>query len=317
MQKKLKEQVDAFVAFVKFCKDNNIVWQNVEAFVTMLAGLELKIESIDSTEEAQEANKKGVTLTKRQKKTAMASQADAVALTAQSYARSKNDNELYSELAVNYSGILGAKDQEALVTSQRVYNIVNALPKEDLEKFGITEAVLDTLSDAIDVFAAVRPTTRNVKTRKEALTKNCKQLVSEGNDIMRKDLLKIGRQFKASHPDFYFGLVANAKVISSNIHCKLRITAKDSRTELPLTGAIVDIEGTGLQGVTDMKGKCTVTMVPAGKHAIALMKTGYERTVIEDVDFRKGKSTTLTANMDEVPVGSRSSKEVKEKLAVK
>lgn len=317
MEKKLKVQVDAFVAFVKFCKDNNVVWQNVEAFVTMLAALELKIESIDSTEEAQEANKKGVTLTKKEKKTAMASRADAVGLGAQAYARSINDNELYSELSVSYSGINYANDQESLTIARRVYNVVSGLPKEAIAKFGITEAVLETLKDAIDVFAEVRPSTRNVKTRREALTRNCEQLVNEGNDIMRKDLLKIGRQFKATHPDFYFGMVANAKVINRHIHSKLRITAINDENKTPLTGVIVEIENTGLQGVTDMKGKCTITMVPEGKHVVQLLKTGYEKAVIDGVDFKKGKSTTITAKMAELPVASRSSKDLKEKVVLK
>jgi hypothetical protein len=114
---------------------------------------------------------------------------------------------------------------------------------------------------------------------------------------MRKQLLKIGRQFKKSNPDFYAGLVANAKVINNNIHSKIRLTVFDDVTEKVLDKALVVIDGTTIQGQTDAKGKITLSKVPEGKYNVIITKDNYIKMVLEDVVFQRGHSITRTVGM--------------------
>lgn len=47
----------------------------------------------------------------------------------------------------------------------------------------------------------------------------------EENDIMRKEILKFGRFFKSSNPDFYNGLRSSDKLMYSNTNTKIRVEA--------------------------------------------------------------------------------------------
>jgi len=298
MEKKLQQSVDSFNAFTKFSRENELVWISVTAYGIALTALELKVKSIIVTESQQEENNKGVTRTKDEQKSEMANEAIGVAQALQGYAISIGDNDLFDLMSTSYTNIYRVKNSEAIAAAQRVFDTASALPIASLQPFGISATVLTTLKTSIENFIAVAPSTRNVKAHRLVLTKNLTQLVKEANTLMRKNLLKIARQFKKTNPDFYAGLVGNAKVIRHTLHARLRLTVTDAKTKNVLPGALIEIEGTELKGMTDMKGKCTVTLVPAGMQTITVKKTGYEVYVMKDVEFKKGKAVTAAIAME-------------------
>lgn len=297
MKKHLKEQVDAMNAFKKFCRDNNLVWQAVVGFANGLTGLDVKIQSILNTESQQEENNKGVARTKTEKKEDMANEAVAVAHALQAYAVSISNATLYDLMSVVFTTIMKSKDSAAISACKLVHSTATGLPSAAIEAFGVSETVLDTLSNSIAVFETASPTTRNVITNKTVLTGNLKKLVGEGNTIMRKQLIKIGRQFKKTNPDFYEGLVANAKVINNNVHSKIRLIVLDDVTNMPVANADVEIEGTDLRGKTDSKGRLTISRVPEGKRNVTITKANYMSMTLEEVNFQRGHSITRTVEM--------------------
>lgn len=297
MDKKLQESVDSFNAFTRFSKDNETIWTPVTAYGTGLTALELKVKTILTTESQQEENNKGVTRTKDEQKIEMANEAVGVAQAQQGYAMSIGDSTLFDLMSTPYSSIYRVKNPSAIAAAQLIYDTAKALPIVSLQPFGISAAVLDTLKTSIENFTAVAPSTRNVKAHRLVLTKNLTKLVKEANTIMRKNLLKIARQFKKTNPDFYAGLVANAKVIASSTHAKIYLTVSDQKTGVPLTGALVEIEGTVLKGLTDMKGKCTVTRVPEGIRNVTVKKTDYDVATLFAVEFKRGKSVRRIVTM--------------------
>ncbi|MFI5218651.1 MAG: hypothetical protein ACHQNT_04110 [Bacteroidia bacterium] len=298
MKKHLKEKVDAMTAFKNFCDQNQIVWSAVVAFATAIAALGVKIQSIFTTESQQEENNKGVTRTKGQKKTDMANEAVAVAEGLQAFAIDSGNEQLYDSMGIAFTTIMKAKDPGAISKCQLVFDTASGIPIIDLQPYGISATVLNTLDTAIEDFTAASPTTRNVETHKTVLTNNLTKLVSEGNTIMRKQLLKIGRQFKITNPDFYEGLVANAKVITNSVHAKIRIMAVTGDPAFAVEGATVTISGTDLKGVTDAKGKCTITKVPAGERVVTVVKDTM-RTQLT-VNFQRGHSITRTVELKTV-----------------
>lgn len=300
MKRILKEQVDAMNAFENFCSENSEIWSSTTAFGIALTALRLKINSIYSTESRQEQNNKGVTHTKAEKKAELANSTVAVSNAMQAYALSINDQVLFNQMGVTYSKIYYLKNETAISAAELVLEKVQSFPAEELEPFGITDAVKDTLASVIENYKSVASSTRNVIVERMVLTSNLDKLVKEGNVIMRKNLLKQGRQFKAAYPDFYAGMVANAKVINKNTHAKMRLTVRDESTKQPLAGVLIEISETPLQGMTDMQGKCTITNVGEGKHEVVLKKTNYAVYTIEDVDFKRGKAVNVTVFMQSV-----------------
>lgn len=306
MKKNLKMYYDTFRAVQNYCNQHNVVWQFLLAFVNAFAAFGVKIQSIETTEAQQEEDNKGVTRTKAEKKQALANEATAVAQALQAFARQTGNNELYSLMDIPYSEITRAKASEAISKGELIVSTLGNYPMEELEPYGISDAVKETLVQAIDSFRSAAPTTRNVITRKTVLTNNCEQLVKEANTIMRIELLKIARQLKKTNPDFYQGLVANAKLINHTVHAKIRLKATDDATGMPIVGGEVTIEGTALTGTFNERGECTITLVPAGKRNVTISHPNYDNKVLPQVNFQRGhsitKAITLIPQYDIPPV---------------
>lgn len=313
MKKSLKDQLNAFIAFKQFCEENKIVWENTAAFLNAFGAFVTKIESIFSTEAEQEENNKGVTRSKDEKKLQLTTLAMSVGQAVQGYAIANNNPELFEKMNISPSDIYRAKASTAISKAQLIFATASDLPQAEIEPYGITAAVLNSLKGAISIFEVACSSTRLMVTHKTILTDDLTDLVGEANTIMRKQLLKIGYQYKATYPNFYEGMKLNSKVIRTTVHTKLKLTAVDSETQRALTGVLAEIEGTALKGVTDMEGKCTITEVPEGKHNVILRKTDYEVAVIDGVDFKRGKSATVNAAMIE-KVGANRSKGIREKV---
>lgn len=297
MKKSLKVKLNAFLVFKQFCESNRITWESNTAFFNAFAAFETKIQSILSTEAEQQENNKGVARTKAEKKLQLTNLAVSIAAALQGYAIDTDNPALYDQMNITPTDIYRAGATNAISNALLVADTARELDAAAIAPYGITTTVISALDAAIDKYTTTSASTRNVIVNKSLLTADLTELVNEANVIMRKQLIKIGFQFKVTDPNFYAGMVQSAKLIEANIHTKLKLTAVDGESQQPLTGVIVEVEGTGLQGVTDMYGKCTVTEVPEGPHTIRLMKTNYDQTVIEGVEFKRGKSTTLKVAM--------------------
>lgn len=299
MQKKLKENYDALVSVNDLCKKYSEIWQFITAFVSALAAIGIKIESILNVAAQQEKNTTGVAVTKGTKKRGMAKIAVAIAQGLQAYGESIQDPDLIKEMSISYTEIkiMDAKNAPALAMCMLILSTASGLPQADMLKFGISPVVLQTLTDSIASYSAVQESTRAVKTNKTKLTKNLSTLVKEGNSIMRKEILKIARQFEITNPDFYYELLDAAKVQTQNIHSKIRIFAVEENGT-PIENAMVTISGSALTGKTDADGKCTITKVTEGTRTVTVSKPGkFEDKVFADLNFQRGKSINRKAVM--------------------
>jgi hypothetical protein len=301
MRKKLSEQLDAMIEFQGFCNkpDNIPVWEHLTAFADGLSKLDLKIKEIILTSSKQEANNKGITKAKKESKIDMANKASAIAAGLQSYSVTEDNLKMFFLMDISFSRIMKAKDGSATGACKLIYDTANGLPMEDIEPFGISEVVLNSLDESIENYNAISPSTGIVIVNKTNLTIKCARLVKEANTIMRKQLLKMGKQFRKSHPDFYRGIIFSARVQHHAVHSKIRITAVNGEDETAIENVLVEIAGTDLKGFTDAKGKITLSRVPEGEREVTLTKeNSFRKVVLKDVKFQRGKSITRRVDMD-------------------
>ncbi|MEO5569368.1 MAG: hypothetical protein ABIT08_06315 [Bacteroidia bacterium] len=300
MRKRLKEQTDSMTAFFNFCKqpEHVPIWEGLSGFANGVSALDLKIQKIIFTESEQEKNNKGVTETKKSRKTDMAIKASAIAAGLEAYSIDKGDQNLLKSMNITFSDIMRGMNASALTKAKLVYDTGKELPPGEIVSYGITDDILFSLNKSAERYSEVASSTRLVITNKTKLTNNCACLVKEANAIMRKQLLKIGRCFKEAHPDFYEGLVMNAKVYSHSVHSKIRITAETGEPANAVAEAAVIIEGTILTGATNVKGKCTVSEVPEGERQVTVIKGNMRKTF--KVKFKRGLSITRKVDLDPV-----------------
>jgi TonB-dependent receptor len=89
-------------------------------------------------------------------------------------------------------------------------------------------------------------------------------------------------------------LASNAFAQSGNGRLVGRIS--EANTGRSLEGAIVQVEGTPLRGVTDEAGRYVVNAIPAGKYRVSVDYVGYVPAIF-DVSIAAGQSTTLDASL--------------------
>jgi hypothetical protein len=205
-------------------------------------------------------------------------------------------------MQIEFSDIMKPKDGIAIAKSQLVFDTASGLPLTEIEKFGVSQTVIDTIEQAISDYQAVEQSTGNVKSRKKGLTENLTALTKEANEIMRNQVLETGKVFIKSNNDFYRGLVNSSKVVHVNIHTKARVSVKDEN-DLGIADALIVItsaDGSQLKGKTSAKGNCTISRVPEGSASMTVSKPNFIGKTYDGLNFERGK--TLNRAVTLLPV---------------
>jgi hypothetical protein len=289
MKKILKTRLSAMEAVYSFCQQYPAVVALLLALSNSVTSLGLKIQAIIGIQSKQQADNTGVTVTKFQLKDNMVSIAAIVAFAIQALANKAKNATLYNSLQLSPADLLKGDASDAIAKCRNIYDIVKAILLEDRTPYGISDEVLESLKTATDEFESDAPATRNVISNKHAYTLLLDTLVSEGNDIMRKEILKLGRTFKSTNPDFYNGLRNSSKLITSNTHTKIRVEAIDDVTGMPLAGMLAKAQGTSFEAITDTEGKCLIYL-PEGTYTMIYAKDGYIQMIVE-IKVIRGSNT--------------------------
>ncbi|MGE5499264.1 MAG: carboxypeptidase regulatory-like domain-containing protein, partial [Syntrophothermus sp.] len=80
---------------------------------------------------------------------------------------------------------------------------------------------------------------------------------------------------------------------------KISGNVKDKRTNEPLTGATVVVDGTRLGGTTDAKGDYYILNVPPGTYSVTATFIGYARTTVTQVRIKIDQTTQVNLSMTE------------------
>jgi hypothetical protein len=297
MEKKLKSRTNTMDAVTRYCLENPLVIALVAALGISVSALVLKVQSILSLEALQESNKKGVALTKKQKKKLMVTLGSGAAAAGQAYAQKNGLLDLFNELKYVASALYRGSGIEAITKSENVYTLMSAIPEATRLPYGISDVVLELFADAIKDYKEHDKSTTIVRTTRKTQTKNLFTLVGEGMEIMRNEVLKLAEQLQVSHPDFYNTLRATAKVIDPNTHTKLRMEVLDDVTAKFIAGIRATIAETGEYAVTDATGKCMIYL-PFGNYNIVFEGENYEKRTVE----RKVKRGSNTIKVEMAPV---------------
>lgn len=300
MNKKQKQQYDALNDFKNYCNDHSIVWSLMVAFANAFTALGVKLQSILSTDSQQEKNYTGVTTAKSDMKSMMANNAITVAAAIQAYASTNKMPDLFKEMQISYTQIFRTPNATAISKAQAVLDTANRITVAVLKPFGISPTVVQSLGDIIQSYTnSGSSSTNKVKVDKKKYTRNLDTLIKEANTIMRKQMLKMGTQFKTTNPDFYNGMIDSARVSNAVVHTKLKITITGDvmGAILPVAGCLVQIDGTDLKGTTNAKGYCMISSVPDGIQNVTIIKKDYTTMNLEALAFVRGKSTTQAVEL--------------------
>ena len=92
--------------------------------------------------------------------------------------------------------------------------------------------------------------------------------------------------------------LAFSSSITAGITGKLSGTIKSKLDDIPLIGANIMIENTGLGTATDLKGDYVILNIPPGKYKVTIRMIGYEVKKYENIRISIDKTTRLFSTLD-------------------
>ena len=297
-EKKLK----MYMAVRDYLLQNATVTTNLPSFQVFFTAVQNGINQIQVLQEQKETRTTGITATKNQMKLTLIGQAVDVSRKIVAYASIGNNLVLNREVKFSESELRKApdtilRDRTQLIHDRAVANL------NELGQYGISDALLSNLQNAIDVFNAFIPKVRLGVTEK----KQTNFQLDTSFDVMDENLRKIDllmEILRMDNPNFFKGYRSARKIVDTSVkYAALKAGAMDKITGLPVAGAHflfepADGSSTFIEGKimlekkTATKGSFLIKNLPEGSYAVKVIKPGYREQLL-NVNISSNERTTL------------------------
>ena len=190
-------------AVLHILRENQQIYSGVPAFVRAVEELELLVKEIDKSARLQSSTVvKGATNEKRDAETVLVSQCIKIANAIYVLAIDENNLGLLPKATINKSMLYNAQNNETLGIAVRICNEAEELI-EKLAQYGINQAEVDVLKNAIENYERLIAKPRAAISEKKQTTANLVYLFARTDTILNDRLDKLMSLFKIQEPDFY------------------------------------------------------------------------------------------------------------------
>lgn len=172
-------------------------WSGLAGFAKVVSAYTNTLTALETNASLQKKNISGITIDKRDLKETLSDYAHMVAGAVHAYAQSIGNDELRKIVAFVRSDFTRMRDE---VIDKEARNIHSAATEQlaNLEGYGITQAVVDTLKELIDKYHEKTPQTRTALSARNTYTKAIDTLSDETDLILEGQLDKMMLQFKST-----------------------------------------------------------------------------------------------------------------------
>jgi hypothetical protein len=222
------------------------------------------------------------------------------------YAIISGNKLLQEQMSITRTSMMRMSDTVKLAKAQEVHTKAEDL-QEDVETYGVTEAIIAELLSLITIYVAVLPQPRQGIVDHKHTNEELNKKVAAGDEIVMKmdALVEIKRY---SEPQFYSDYWASHKIIDTGSRTRaLQLWAVNDETEEPMVKAKVTIKSKGGTDImktvkrTGLKGGITLNTLNEGEYEYEVSFGGFG---VEKGSFfvNDGVMTTVNVRMKEVEV---------------
>ena len=224
-------RVNMFKTVIAVLDENNLVWNPMVPFATAVAAFKSRVSAIDAAAQKQETP----TGSAKDKADTRDALEDVLFLMCEALgvlAHTTSDQDLLALTDVTRSSLAkldaeGLSNRAALVLAQ-----ANAR-KTELVAMQVTEANLDELDQALQVFNEAKVGPRQATTSRMVQTDSLPALMRETNDILRNEIDRLVSLFSRTHPEF----VSNYRAARTIVNRAASHAAAKPATGSPATPA--------------------------------------------------------------------------------
>jgi hypothetical protein len=206
----------------------------------------------------------------------------------------KHDVSMQLHDAISY--YTSPADAEAAARAQAAHDLMVA-NLTDLSPDYVKQEELDTFQTLINTFTGTQGVSQAVRTATPAVTTQFKSNIKL-TDTNAKDLVKLGRKYKAGNKPFFDALVAVCKTPAVAVHhTNVDVTIKDSATNNPISGAIATLSNSKKTAASIDTGFLHFEQVSPGNANLTVNAIGYKPFSIL-IHINSGKDNSFNVAME-------------------
>ena len=304
MTKQQLSRVDMFRALVALCLKYPNVVKLIAAFKNVADKLGPNVAAIKAAELIEDQTAKSVTGSKNGLKEQLISIITDVAAALFALANDTKNPDLQAKVSYSASDIKAFR-QEILVTVASAIYDLGLEYKSELDTYGISAAVINSIPGLVEDFSTAIPTPRIEKAARKAAGKTIKTLVGETSGLLINQLDKTALILKKDNPDFYNEYRSARKIVKPGvIHTSIRGTVLNGK--MPVYKASIEIEELGLKMYTNLQGVFDSRKIKNGIYNVRVGASGCLTQIFGNVTVKMGKAVLLDVRlMSEVMEMSR------------
>lgn len=195
---------------------NEPVWRTVAAYGQSLEAFNRNVEQINALNKQRQLNSKGITLSKTQAKELMVERTMLLAGAMKALASVTGDVVLTSNASINQTTLINTRDTDIDDLCQHLHDLAQE-KLAALADFGITQADLDVVQQAIQTFTATIGKPKDTISQVKSFNEQIDSLFKANDKILNEQLDNLMYRFKASYVAFYneYFSVRNAGISGS------------------------------------------------------------------------------------------------------
>ncbi len=299
MNARQESKLNMYQGVQLLCKNNSTITNTNIAFTEALETLNLKITEIQGYATLAIKHTKGISTDKGLVKANLCLVAAKMAGFIFAYASTVNNTVLMEEVNYSLSALKKLREDAIVPTVNNIYQVANA-NLNVLANYGVTQASLEELSQAIADYNKVVPITKTMSSERSNFTDNITKLIEETDTLLKNRLDKLILLFEATHPDFVntYKKVRHVDAPNKTItQIKGKVSNKvDGKA---IEGAIITLSGTtNATTKSDKAGNFVIKPVTYGDYQLSIKATGFKD--YSDIAFvvKKGKVNKVLVGLE-------------------
>ncbi len=273
------------LALRDFLNQNANITSTIPNFDTLFPEFTDNINQIQIIRENQEVDRTGIAAKKEQLRNDLIALALDVSRKTEAYSKMTDNLVLENEVHYSESDFKRSADTILKDRAMLIYNKANS-DLAVLETYGITESILKSLKNAIDLYNDAIPKPRLGITEKKQATDKL-DILFKANDAILEKFDKLIEVVRTNQASFYSSYKDNRKVIvKGNISLAVKGMVTDATSGEPLKGATVTLSPDSVSESvskgkpyvvkkTAEKGRFKIKNLHAGIYYVTIKKNGF------------------------------------------
>ena len=291
MNKQQLARVEMFRAVIALCVKYGNITGIIPAFKLAFNKLSSNVAAIKAAELIENQTSKSVTGSKNELKGLLTDITTDVVAGLFAMATETNNVDLLAKVSYSPSDLQKMKQETLLTVASAIYELAENYGRE-LENYGISSTMVNSIPGIIDNFSTAIPTPRIQDAARKAAANTIKNLLTETSGIQKNQMDKTALILKKDNPDFYDEYRTARKIVKPRVtHTSVHGSILNGK--MPVYNALIEIEGLDVAIHSNLDGVFDSGKIKKGIYNVRVSAPGFVSQTLSNVEVKLGKAVKL------------------------